>query len=70
MARKIDPNEISSTDLIIELNELYFDTSDGAVLAIDRFEALETYLAFEDGGLAEAPSALAAYISQQQHTTV
>ncbi len=69
MTSKFDLNEISSTDLVIAVNELFLDTSYGAVLAIDRFEALETYLAFEDGGLAEVPNALAAYVSHQQHNT-
>ena len=68
MASRININEISSTDLIIALNEVFPETSYGAVPAIDQFEALETYLAFEDGGLAEAPGALAAYVSHQQHS--
>ena len=66
MASKINPNEISSTDLMIALNEVFPETSYGAVPVIDQFEALETYLAFEDGRLAEAPSALAAYVNHQQ----
>ncbi len=69
MASKIDPNEISSTDLMIALNEVYPDTNYGAVPVIDQFEALETFLVFEDGGLAEAPNALAAYVNHQQHDT-
>jgi len=69
MASKFDPDEISSTDLIVALNELFPDKSYRAIPVIDRFEALETYLAFEDGGLAEVPNALAAYVSHQQHIT-
>ncbi len=69
MASRINPNEISSTDLMIELNEVFPDSNYGAIPVIDQFEALETYLAFEDGGLAEAPGALAAYVSHQQHIT-
>ncbi len=69
MASRINPNEISSNDLMIALNEVFPETAYGAVPVIDQFEALETYLAFEDGGLAEAPRALAAYVSHQQHNT-
>lgn len=69
MASRINPSEISSTDLMIALNEVFPERSYGAIPVIDQFEALETYLAFEDGGLAEAPNALAAYVSQQQHHT-
>lgn len=65
MASRIDPNEISSTDLMIALNEVFPDTNYGAVPVIDQFEALDTYLAFEDGGLVEAPNASAAYVSHQ-----
>lgn len=68
MASKFDPDKISSTDLIIAVNELFLDSSFRAVPVIDRFEALETYIAFEDGGLAEVPYALAAYVSHQQHS--
>ena len=64
---EFDVSGTSSTDMMIALNELFPDTSYSAVPVIDQFEALETYLAFEDGGLAEAPNALAAYISHQQH---
>ncbi len=70
MASKFDPNEISSTDMIIALNELFPETTYGAVPVIDQFEAFEIYAAFEDGGLAEAPSALEVYLNNQQHQTV
>jgi len=69
MASSINPKEISSTDLMIALNEVFPETTYGAVPVTDRFEALETYLAFEDGGLAEVPGALAAYADHQQHDT-
>ena len=68
MAKKINPHEMTSTDLMIALTEVYPETTYGSVPVIDQFEAFETYLAFEDGGLAEAPNALAAYVDHQQRT--
>ena len=39
------------------------DADERALAVIDRHDALEAYRAFDDGTLAEAPHALAAYIA-------
>ena len=69
MASRINPNEISSTDLMIELGEAFPESSYGALPFIGKLEALESYHAFDDGGLAEAPNALAAYVQHQEHSS-
>ena len=42
----------------------------GAIPVIDQYDALEAYLAFDDRSLAEAPHALAAYVTSLQHCAV
>ncbi|MCI0518591.1 MAG: hypothetical protein L0Y45_12255 [Woeseiaceae bacterium] len=59
---------ISGTELRLALSEIYPDASYGAVPVINQFDALEAYRAFDDGALAEAPFALAAYIQHHQHS--
>ncbi len=66
MLSKFDPTEITAIDLRLALNENFPDSNYGAVPVIDQYDALEAYLAFEDGMLAEAPQALAAYVNHQQ----
>ena len=61
-----DLDVFTANDLLIALTEIYPDTSYGAVPVIDQYDALEAYRAFDDGALAEAPQALAAYVSHQQ----
>ena len=68
MLRKFDPTAITATDMRIALDENFPDSNYGAIPVIDRYDALEAYLAFEDGTLAEAPQALAAYVNHQQHS--
>lgn len=49
----------------IAASEVFPDMTHGAIPVIDRHDALETYLAFDDGGLSEVPNALAAYLRHQ-----
>lgn len=60
---------LTAADLQIALSEVYPESTYGAVPVIDQYDALEAYLAFDDGALGEAPHALAAYIHHQQHCT-
>lgn len=55
-------NSVTATDLRLALSDLYPDSTYGAVPVIDQYDALEAYRAFDDGGLAELPLALAAYV--------
>jgi hypothetical protein len=59
-------NQFTETDLRLALNEVYPDSNFGAIPVIDQRDALEAYLAFDDGALAEAPHALAEYIRRQR----
>lgn len=70
MLSKFDPTEIPTIDMGIALDENFPDLNYGAIPVIDQYDALEAYLAFEDGTLAEAPQALAAYVTHQQLHTV
>ena len=70
MTNRFDANEFTATDLRIALNEVFPEATYGAVPVIDQYDALEAYLAFDDGVLAEAPQALAAYVTYQQHCEV
>lgn len=70
MFSKFDPTEITAIDMRIALDENFPDSNYGAIPVIDQYDALEAYLAFEDGTLAEAPQALAAYVAQQQHGAI
>lgn len=67
MTMQADTNEADATDMRIALTEMFPDSAYGAVPVIDQQDALEAYLAFDDGALGEAPQALAAYVSHQQH---
>ncbi len=59
--------ERNETQMRIALSEEFPESNFGAIPVVDRFDALEAYLAFDDGALAEAPQALAAYVTSQQH---
>jgi hypothetical protein len=59
----------TASDLRIALNDIYPDATYGAVHVVDQCDALEAYRAFDDGGLSEAPLALAAYGDHQQHAS-
>ena len=66
MTNTFDPNEFTATNMRIALNETLPEATYGAIPIIDQYDLLEAYLAFDDGGLAEAPEALAAYVTHQQ----
>ena len=70
MTTRFDADEFPATDLRIALNEIFPEATYGAIPVIDQCDALEAYLAFDDGALAEAPEALAAYVIHQQHSAV
>jgi len=70
MPDQFDTNNFNSNDMRIALNEIFPESTYSAVPVIDQYDALEAYLAFDDGALAEAPQALAAYIDHQQHFAI
>ena len=63
MANEYDTNEIAATEMRIALNEVFPEATYVAVPVFDQYDALEAFLAFDDGALAEAPQALAAYVA-------
>ena len=67
MPDQFDTPGFTANDMRIALNEIFPNSTYGAIPVIDQYDALEAYLAFDDGALAEAPQALAAYIDHQQH---
>ena len=67
MTNRIFSNDFTATDLRIALDENFPESNYGAIPIVDQYDALEAYLAFDDGALAEAPQALAAYVDHQQH---
>ncbi len=66
MRDQFGANDFTAYDMRIALNEIFPDSTYGAVPVIDQYDALEAYLAFDDGAPAEAPQALAAYVEHQQ----
>ena len=70
MPDQFDTDDFTANDMRIALNEIFPESTYGAIPVIDRYDALEAYLAFDDGALAEAPQALAAYIDHQQHFAI
>lgn len=64
-----EAENMTAIDLTIALNEVFPESTYGAVPVVDQYDALEAYLAFDDGTLAEAPQAFAAYVSHQQLNT-
>jgi hypothetical protein len=67
MTNQYDSNEFAATNMRIALGEFFPESNYGAIPVVDQYDALEAYLAFDDGALAEAPQALAAYVDHQQH---
>ena len=67
MQDQFDTDDFTANEMRIALNEIFPDSTYGAVPLVDQYDALEAYLAFDDGALAEAPQALAAYVEHQQH---
>jgi len=70
MTNQNDTNEFTATNMRIALNEFFPEANYGAIPVVDQYGALEAYLAFDDGGLAEAPQALAASVDHLQHFAV
>ena len=70
MKGKSHPENFTTTDMRIALNEIFPEATYGAIPVIDQYDALEAYLAFDDGALTDAPDALAAYVTCLQHCAV
>ncbi len=70
MTVRLDHDEFTATDMRIALNEVFPEATYGAIPVIDQYDALDAYLAFDDGALADAPEALAAYVTSLQHCAV
>ncbi len=64
------PKTLTARNLVIALNEVFPDSTYGAIPVVDQYDALEAYLAYDDGALAEVPKALEAYVSYRQHSVV
>ncbi len=67
MKRRNDLDQDLARELTLVLSESFPEATYGAIPVIDQYDALEAYRAYEDGALAEAPQALAAYVTHQQH---
>ncbi len=70
MTTRFDANKFTATDLRIVLNEIYPEANYGAIPVIDQCNALEAYLAFDDGALVQSLEALAAYVIHEQPSAV
>ena len=57
---------MTAADVAIALNDVFPESSYGAIATIDQRDALVAYLAFDDGAFDELPQARAAYISHQK----
>lgn len=66
MRNTIDSRAFTAADMRIALSEIYPDSTYGAVPALDQYDALEAYRAFDDGGLGAVPQALLAYVNFHQ----
>ena len=64
---EIEFYEPTASEMMIALTEAFPESTYGAVPVIDQHDALEAFLAYDDGALAELPNALAAYVDHQQH---
>ncbi len=67
MKHRIDLDQDLATELGLLLNESFPEVTYDAIPVIDQYDGLEAYRAYDDGTLDEAPQALAAYVSCQQH---
>ena len=63
MRNKFDRNEVTATNMRIALNEKSPELTFGAIPVIDQYELLQAYFAIDNGALAEASQALAAYVN-------
>lgn len=66
MRRIDDQDQITATEVRIAVNKYFPESSYGAIPVTDRFDAVEAFRAYDDGGLAEAPNAFAAYLLNQR----
>lgn len=66
MKNTTDSSAFTAADMRVALSEIYPDSTYGAVPALDRYDALEAYRAYDDGGLEEVPQAHAAYVDFHQ----
>ena len=51
MTNTFDPDEFTATNMRIALNEVFSEATYGAIPVIDQYDALEAYLAIDDGAL-------------------
>ena len=56
-----------ATTLALALTEAYPDSAYGAVPASEQQDALEAYLAYDEGAFDEAPQALDTYLAHQRN---
>ena len=66
MSNPYDDDRLFADELKNALSDIYSEFGSGP--SNDEYEALEAYHAYDDGTLAEAPQALAAYVSFQQQS--
>ena len=64
---KSDEDRLFATDLENAPSDIYSEQIYGGEAVVDQDDALEAFHAYDDGTLAEAPQALAAYVNFQQH---
>ncbi len=62
-----ESNACAATEVRLALNEAYPDSTYGAVPALDQYDSVEDYHAFDGGELKTVPKALAAYVDHHQH---
>ncbi len=67
MKHRIELDHDLAAELGFVLNESFPEATYGTIPVNDQYDALEAYRAYDDGALAEAPQALAAYVTHQQH---
>lgn len=61
MKKIIDLRKFTATDIRIALNEIFPESTYGAVPVMDQYDALQAYHGFDDNALAEAPEILIAF---------
>ena len=61
-----ESNTYTTAEVRPALSEIHPDSTYGAVPALDQYDALEAYRAYDNGGLEAVPQALAAYIDFHQ----
>ena len=66
MNTRNDNKALTTTTVAPALNEVFPESSYGAIPTAGQRDALIAYLAFDDGVFDEAPQALAAYVNCRQ----